>query len=137
MEQENIAEIGTRSKVNDGCVDSIPIKIKETYGINMESGMAEKVVTPVGIACTQMDEPSLHATNDHEMSPSNIGEKEMSPSNIGEKEMSTSNIGERVDIKPRPSHSDLKKIIAYLLKQISVGSVLTPSSSSRALIKLS
>ncbi|GJY52932.1 hypothetical protein Tco_0444596 [Tanacetum coccineum] len=38
----------------------------------------------------------------------------MSPSNIGEKEMSPSNIGERVEkMKPRPSHSDLKKIIAY------------------------
>ncbi|GKB11074.1 ribonuclease H-like domain-containing protein [Tanacetum coccineum] len=107
---ENIDEIGTRSKVNDGCVDSIPIKIKETYGITMESGMAEKFVTP-GIPCTQMDEPAVHATHEHEMSPSNIGEKEMSPSNIGEKEMSTSNIGEIVDIKPRPSDSDLKKII--------------------------
>ncbi|GJT09747.1 nucleotide-binding alpha-beta plait domain-containing protein [Tanacetum coccineum] len=132
---ENIAEIGIRSKVDDGGVDSIPIKIKETYGITMESGMAGKVVTPghfpastetdgrniyhfpaqahkaeilkfesrVGIPCTQMDEPAVHATNEHEMSPSNIGEKEMS----------TSNIGERVDIKPRPSDSDLKKIIAY------------------------
>ncbi|GJZ74641.1 hypothetical protein Tco_0639106 [Tanacetum coccineum] len=43
---ENIVKIGTRSKVDDVCVDSIPIKINETYGITLESGMAEKVVTP-------------------------------------------------------------------------------------------
>ncbi|GJW50936.1 hypothetical protein Tco_0092287 [Tanacetum coccineum] len=97
---ENIAEIGTRSKVDDGCVDSHKAEIL-------------KFESRVGIPCIRMDEPVVHATNEHEMSPSNIGEKEMSPSNIGKKEMSTSNIGERVDIKPRPSDSDLKKIIAY------------------------
>ncbi|GJS50805.1 hypothetical protein Tco_0624167 [Tanacetum coccineum] len=43
---KNIVEIGTRSKVDEGCVDSIPIKIKETYAITMESGMIEKVVNP-------------------------------------------------------------------------------------------
>nr|GFA98708.1 UDP-glucuronosyl/UDP-glucosyltransferase [Tanacetum cinerariifolium] len=117
MEQENTAEIGTRSKVDEGCVDSIPIKIKETYGITMESCMAEKVISPghfsastkthgrnishfpaqahkaeilkfesrVWIPCTQMDEPVVHATNEHQMSPFYIGEKKMSPSNIGEK----------------------------------------------------
>ncbi|PWA58260.1 UDP-glucuronosyl/UDP-glucosyltransferase [Artemisia annua] len=175
---EHIIETGTGSKAVEGCVDSIPSKIKETYGITIESGMAEKVVTPgdfpakgestethgrdfshfparaykneilnfesrLGIP----DEPVVHAIKEHEMSPSNIGEKEMSPSNIGEKEISSSNIAERVDnikpkvvdthttsfdactticalqyctmwceyqfSKPKPSYSDLKKIVAY------------------------
>ncbi|PWA92948.1 hypothetical protein CTI12_AA076220 [Artemisia annua] len=43
---EHIIETGTGNKAVEGYVDSIPSKIKETYGITMESGMAEKVVTP-------------------------------------------------------------------------------------------
>ncbi|GJS09240.1 hypothetical protein Tco_0366036 [Tanacetum coccineum] len=112
---ENIDEIGTRSKVDDGCVDSIPIKIKETYRITMESGMAEKVVTPGHFpASTEINGRNISnfPAQAHKAEilkfESRVGipciqmdepavhatcEHEMSLFNIGEKEMPPSNIG--------------------------------------------